>query len=181
MVMGRTPSAFHWREDPRKVRLMEWLTTPPSERQPDSKTKLAAELGVTIRSLRDWMSKPDFREDWDREAKDIVGTPERAQQVLDTLFKAATDPLNRNHVQAAKLYLDATNAITPPPIKVEVTRPSELSDAELDALLAQGAAELRTERDARPDAKVIELPREPQPPRGLDVLHALMEDNDASD
>lgn len=138
---------------------MDWLTTPPSERQPDSQAKLATELGVSPRSIRDWMSKADFREDWDREAKAIVGTPERAQQVLDTLFAAATDPLNRNHVQAAKLYLEATNAITPPPMKVEVTRPSELNDDELDALLAKGAAELRVERDARPDAQVIELHR----------------------
>jgi hypothetical protein len=139
---------------------MEWLTTPPQERKPDSQAKLATELGVSARSIRDWMSKKDFREDWDREAKEIVGSPERAQQVLDTLFEAAIDKGNRSHVQAAKLYLEATNAITPPPIKVEVSKPSELSDAELDALLAQGAAELRKERDSRPDAQVVPIRRE---------------------
>jgi hypothetical protein len=33
-------------------------------------------------------------------------------------------------------------------LEVTVKRPEQLSDDELDALLAQGASELRTERDA---------------------------------
>lgn len=136
----------HWTEDPRKLRLMEWLTTPRGEREPPTQDGLAAELGCHPRSIRVWMARPDFRADWDREAKNVIGSPERAQHVLDTLYRAATDPNNRNAVGAAKLYLEATNSIKPPPIEVKVIKPSDLSDDDLDALLAQGAAELAAQR-----------------------------------
>ena len=125
---------------------MEWLTTPREARQPPTQQGLADELGVHPRSLRIWMARDDFRADWDREAKQVIGSPERAQEVLDKLYKAAIDPTNRNQVQAAKLYLEATNSIKPPPIEVKLTKPSELSDIELDALLAQGARELAEQR-----------------------------------
>jgi hypothetical protein len=72
--------------------------------------------------------------------------------VLNTLFRAATDPDNRNEVAAAKLYLQATNSIKP--IEVRMRKPSELSDEELDALLAHGALDLAKERQ-----KVVELRR----------------------
>ncbi len=125
---------------------MNWLTTPKSERDPPTRREIAAELGVANRSLDDWMHREDFRADWDRQARQIVGSPERAQHVLDTLYKAATDPHNRQAVAAAKLYLEATNSIKPQPIEVKVTKPAELSDEELDQLLASGAAQLREER-----------------------------------
>jgi hypothetical protein len=127
---------------------MEWLTTPKADRQPPFKQGLADELGVSPRVLSDWQQRPDFRDAWDREAKAVVGTPERAQAVLDELYKAATDPTNRAQVQAAKLYLEATNSIRPPSIEVTVKKTTELTDDELDALLTQGATALREERNA---------------------------------
>jgi hypothetical protein len=127
---------------------MEWLTTPRSERVPPTQSKLADEIGVHLRTLRDWMNDPVFREAWERQAKAVIGDPDRTQNVLDTLYRAAIDPEHRFHVQAAKLYLEATNSIKPPPIEVTVSKPSELSDDELDALLAQGATALRQERNA---------------------------------
>src|SRR5262245_35783332 len=108
----------HWSEDPRKLRLMEWLTTPRHDRQPPTRVALAVELGVANRSLGEWMNREDFRNDWERQARTVVGSPERAQHVLDTLYRAAVDPNNRNHVQAAKLYLEATNSIKPQPLEV---------------------------------------------------------------
>jgi len=125
---------------------MQWLTTPKSEREPPTQAKLADELGVHIRSIRDWMNDPVFREAWDREAKAVVGDPDRIQSVLDTLYRAAIDPDNKTQVQAAKLYLEATNSIKPPAIEVTFAKPAELSDEQLDELLAQGAAALRAER-----------------------------------
>jgi hypothetical protein len=139
-----------WSDDPRKLRLMDWLTTPKQERVPSSQAKLADELGVHVRSIRDWMQDPVFRDAWDREAKAVVGNPERAQTVLDTLYAAATDPGNKAQVQAAKLYLEATNSIKPPPIEVTVRKAADLTDDELDAFLAQSAAALRAERDEAP-------------------------------
>ena len=66
---------------------------------------------------------------------------------MDRLYFDATDPKSRTRVQAAKLYLEATNAIKPPPVEITVKRPTDLTDEELDALLAQGAASLREERE----------------------------------
>jgi hypothetical protein len=66
---------------------------------------------------------------------------------MDTLYVAATDPANKAQVAAAKLYLEATNAIKPPSLEVTVKRPVDLTDAELDELIAKGAAEMRAERD----------------------------------
>lgn len=151
--MARHPAFTPFGDDPRKVRFLDWLCTPPTEREPRTRKALAEELRITTRLLNVWQNKPDFREAWDRQAKAVAGSPERAQHVLDTLYAAAVDPSNRNQVQAAKLYLEATNAIKPQSMEVTVKRAAELSDEELDALLAQGAAELKAERD-----NVIPLP-----------------------
>lgn len=123
-------------------RYLEWLCTPPMERQPASKNKFAAEVGYSARTLRDWEAKPLFREEWEKRSKDIQGSPERHQQVLDTLFAKATAD---GDVQAAKLWLTAMDKITPPTVKVDQTVTSkkaiaDLSDDELAALLAQEAA-----------------------------------------
>jgi hypothetical protein len=44
------------------------------------------------------------------------------------------------------LYLEATNAIKPPTIEMTLKRPVDMTDDELDALLAQGAKELNEAR-----------------------------------
>lgn len=133
--------------DYRKARLLEWLTTPPRERQPQTVEALATELGVDRRSLSNWRRQPEFREAWEAAAREVVGSPERTQQVLDTLFRAAIDATNKQQVTAARLYLEATDAIKPKPIEVRVAKPSDLTDDELDALLSQGAAALHRERN----------------------------------
>lgn len=144
---------LRWDDDDwRKRRLMDWLLAPAHEREPHSRTGLAQLLSVDVRTLRNWQDEPRFREEWDRRVAKVIGDPERAQEVIDTLYLAATDPRNRNHVQAAKLFLEATNAIKPPPIEVTVKRPVDLTDAELDELLAQGAAQLKAEQREAADA-----------------------------
>jgi hypothetical protein len=81
--------------------------------------------------------------------------------VLDTLFSAATDPDNRSHVQAAKLYLEATNSIRPATVEVNVNKkPTELSDRELDELIAQGALAARSIRPESPQPEAVADQRE---------------------
>jgi hypothetical protein len=133
-------------DDPRKVRLMTWLTTPPMERNPKTQVKLAESLGISKRTLTAWMNQPEFRDAWERQARAVQGTPERQQVVLDVLYAAATDPHNRQQVQAAKLFLEATRAIRPPTVELRVRDPRELTDEELDSMLAEGAAQLAEER-----------------------------------
>lgn len=135
-----------WDDDWRKTLLMTWLCTPPKDRNPASKSSLAAMFGVDLRTINLWINEPSFRNEWARRAGKVIGSEDRAKEVLDTLYAVASDASHRNQVQAAKLFLEATNAIRPQPMEVTVRKPSELSDDELDALLAQGARSLADER-----------------------------------
>ena len=152
--MGTKPG-WRWDDDWRHVKFMDWLVTPPGHRDPSSREKLAAVFGIDARTMRQWQEHPQFREEWQRRVSKLVGSPERTQRVMDTLYASATDVTNRNQVQAAKLYLEATNAIKPPPMEVTVKRPTELTDDELDALLAQGAKELRAQHDAASGSSAV--------------------------
>jgi hypothetical protein len=126
-------------EDPRHLRLLDWLTTVPRERNPKTKQGLADEIGVSTRSLRDWQSKPEFVKVWEQRVRDVAGSPERTQLVLEALFETATDRQDRGHVSAAKLYLEAVEAISPPKVNVSVTDTRQLSDEELNTLIADRA------------------------------------------
>lgn len=135
--------AARWDDDYRRVKLLDWLVTPAGHREPSTKTALAELLGVNPRTLRQWQEEPAFRDAWRARVSKMVGSPERAQNIMNSLYEAAIDVSNRNQVQAAKLYLEATNSIKPPPVELTVKKTSELTDEELDALLVQGAKELR--------------------------------------
>ena len=133
-----------WRDDPRKLCFMEWLCTPSSERDPPTRLQLAAEIGVSNRTLGNWMSQRDFREAWAEEARNVIGSPKRQAKVLETLYHTATDPTNKQHVVAAKLYLQVTNALIP---RVEPTTvdPTKLTDEELQAFLTASEEASATE------------------------------------
>lgn len=45
-----------------KVAYLEWLMTPPGEREPTAKTAMAEELGVSFKTLYNWESEPEFQE-----------------------------------------------------------------------------------------------------------------------
>jgi DNA-binding transcriptional regulator YbjK len=99
---------------------------------------MAAHLGVDITTLRRWEKKPNFRQQWQDKVDDIQGSPERTQAVLDMLYNKATQD---NDVKSAQLYLQATNRMAPPTVEVKTDRKmSEMSDAELDALIASVAS-----------------------------------------
>jgi hypothetical protein len=117
---------------------LDWLCTAPSERVPPSKNKMAGHLGVDITTLRRWEKKPNFRQQWQDKVDDIQGSPERTQAVLDMLYNKATQD---NDVKSAQLYLQATNRMAPPTVEVKSDRKlTELSDSELDALIASVAS-----------------------------------------
>jgi hypothetical protein len=117
---------------------LDWLCTAPSERVPPSKKQMAVHLGVDITTLRRWEKKPNFRQQWQDKVDDIQGSPERTQAVLDMLYNKAT---RDNDVKSAQLYLQATNRMAPPTVEVKSDRKlAELSDSELDALIASVAS-----------------------------------------
>lgn len=124
---------------------MEWLCTVPSERQPSTRAELASQLNISPRTLTNWANDPQFQAAWRERAEEVIGDPTRAAAVLDMLYKAAINP-KRPNVQAAKLYLEATNAIRPQKVEVTVKRSTELTDAELEELIAANAREEQSRR-----------------------------------
>lgn len=136
-------------EDARKVRLLEWLTTPPAERSPDSQNKLADEIGVTSKTLRNWKVEPEFRALWEKTAKDVIGDPEKIQNLIDDIYEGARDRNETlaSRVRAAELFFKVTDAIRPPAVDQARKAASEYSDAELQALIAQAAQQELKERN----------------------------------
>lgn len=129
--------------DARQEEFLNWLMTPAGHRDPSSQDKLAQKLGVDETTLRRWKKKPAFKMEWEKRVGDLQQSPERTQKLLDSLYERALGGDNNS----AKLYLQATNRLAPTQVQVEhSTKPSEISDAELDALIASVA---RTEADSR--------------------------------
>jgi hypothetical protein len=125
---------------------LDWLCTAPSERDPLTKTKFAAKHNIHAKTLARWEKKPYFREQWESRVQAIQGSPERTQRVLDTLYARALD----GDTKSAQLYLQATNRMAPPTIEIKNERKAaELSDAELDELIAAVAAREKQARQLK--------------------------------
>ena len=122
---------------------VEWLCTAPSERVPATKKAMALELGVDITTLRRWEKKEVFRNAWKDTVDEVQGSPERTQRLLDTLYSKALD----GDTKSAQLYLQATNRMAPPTVTVQSNKKAaELSDAELDSLIAAVAEREKAQR-----------------------------------
>ena len=122
---------------------VDWLCTAPSERLPATKKAMALELGVDITTLRRWEKKEVFRNAWKDSVDEVQGSPERTQRLLDTLYSKALD----GDTKSAQLYLQATNRMAPPTVTVQSNKKaSELSDDELDSLIAAVAEREKSNR-----------------------------------
>jgi hypothetical protein len=122
---------------------LDWLCTAPSERIPPSKHKMAVHLGVNETTIRRWEKKEVFRDRWKEQVDEVQGSPERTQRLLDTLYAKALD----GDTKSAQLYLQATNRMAPPTVTVQSNKKaSELSDDELDSLIAAVAEREKSNR-----------------------------------
>lgn len=122
---------------------LDWLCTAPSERTPNSKKAYALEHRIDITTLRRWQRKDVFRTQWKTRVDEIQGSPERTQALLDNLYNKAL----AGDTKSAELYLKATNRMAPPTVTVQSNKKTgELSDAELDELIAAMAERERASR-----------------------------------
>lgn len=128
--------------DSRQLQYLEWLVTPSPERVPRTQAEMARQLQVDPTTLRRWEKKPTFKKEWDNRVNEIQGSPERTQRLLDALYTKALEGDNR----AAQLYLQATNRLVAPTPVSQTTTASELSDEELDKLLASLAEREQSKR-----------------------------------
>jgi hypothetical protein len=109
--------------------------------------KYAIQEGVDETTLRRWKKKPAFKMEWEKRISEQQQSPERTQKLLDNLYQRALEGDNNS----AKLYLQATNRLAPTQVQVEhSTKPSEISDAELDSLIASVAqSEIESRRELK--------------------------------
>lgn len=121
-------------------RYIHWLLTPVPEREPPNQQRLAEELGVTYKTMKEWKNRREFLAEWERQYLKHIGSPERKSHIMDTLYKTATDGDDPKHVQAAKEYFAIEGSLKPQRMDVTVSRDaSELSDDQINAMLAAHA------------------------------------------
>ena len=135
-------------DDPRHQEFLEWLCTLKKDRQPSTMAALADKLGVHVRTLRDWKERPDFIKAHEALVRRLTGAPERTQEVLAALHETALDREHRQHVAAAKTWLDQTGWLG-----AQVTKESgdatKLTDEQLRSLIEAKATEIATTRGIR--------------------------------
>ena len=134
-------------EDARKTKLLHWLLLPKAERQPSSQVKFAEEVGVSPRTIRDWMAHPTFRAVWEKEAK-AVFDPSMVQAVIDRMYAHALDDTSPKQAKAWELFLKTVDALRPPQMDMAAKKAAEMTDAELEAMIAQAAQSERAQREA---------------------------------
>jgi hypothetical protein len=138
------------RQDAKKMAFIEWLTTPPTAREPRTEREFAVANDLHYKTLYNWKQDREFREVWQDNTDKVIGGEDRRQMVMEALFRTASDDHNPRHVAAAKLYLEAIKAMSPTKAGVQVSHKAlgMLTDEEIDALMARGIAEQRAELDA---------------------------------
>ena len=123
--------------EPKQEQYLNWLVVPAPYREPRTEEAMAELLGVNDSTLRRWKKKPAFAAEWKKRVEELQGSPERTQKLMDNLYDRALNGDNK----AAQLYLQATGRMAPTQVNVEhSTKVSEISDEELDALIASVAA-----------------------------------------
>ena len=128
--------------DPRQEQYLNWLLTPAPARQPSSPQKYCDLHNIDPTTVRRWQKKPHFIKEWDKRVEELQGSPERTQRILDALYEKGLD----GDVRAAKLYLEATHRLIPTKAVEQKVTTSELSDEELDELIAKVADREKTQR-----------------------------------
>lgn len=131
--------------DVRQEQYLNWLLAPAHERTPSTQTQFAEELGVDPTTLRRWEKKEYFKKEWERRVNDLQGSPERTQRLLDALYNKAIE----GDTRAANLYLQATHRLIPPPTATTNRSMAELSDEELDQLIAKVAEREKNSRQLK--------------------------------
>jgi hypothetical protein len=124
---------------------LDWLLLPSELKVPHTNQEWAAEHNLTPNTLTNWKKLPMFAERWKDGIKGMAVSPERTQMLLDSLFKKGIN----GDVKSAQLYLQATNQMPNPrqEINIKSDNARELSDGELEALIAQYAQTEKKKRD----------------------------------
>ena len=86
-----------------RAQYLEWIMTPPAEREPQYKKDIAKKLGVNRSTLYKWENETDFQEQL-RELKTKWGLRWHGE-ILGRLMKIVTEGADSQSIQAAKILL----------------------------------------------------------------------------
>jgi hypothetical protein len=125
--------------DWRKQELLQWLCTLPNDRDPSTAKEMAERLGISAQTMRNWKDDAEFLEAWQYLYRRTIGSPERMQLVLERLFETATDRTDPRQVPAAREYRIAVEGVAPTKVEMTVRSAKDLSDEDLEAMMAAAA------------------------------------------
>jgi len=133
--------------DWRRQHFLDRLCAIPEDRDPPTMKALATKLSISYETLNRWKRDSQFLAEWETQYRQTVGSPEKAQRVVERLYETAEDRTDPRQVQAAKAYLEAIDAIRPKKVEVTVNRPArDLTDEQLYSILAERAAQELAQR-----------------------------------
>jgi DNA-binding XRE family transcriptional regulator len=84
---------------------LAWVCQPKDERQPRTKTEMAAAMGVTVQTLFAYERDPEFG----KAVSEKLGQSfrvDRLPDLFERLYQTATDPENPRQVAAARTLLE---------------------------------------------------------------------------
>jgi len=144
VLVWRCAEPYHQRMKPnpndwRVERYIEWLCTPPVQRDPSSTEEFAKSIELTATILRRWRSDDDFVKAWERQYRKTVGNPARIMAVMEALVETASDRTDPRMVPAAKVYLEAVGKLRPQAEQIQAKDVRKMSDDELFKILADRA------------------------------------------
>ncbi len=140
-------------DDFRRQVFIEWLCTPKRDREPQTQDEFAEQHGIGYTSLNRWKKDRTFLLAWEQYYLQTVGSPERKQNLLDTLYRTGTDADDPRHVAAASKYMELVDGLRPQKLDITVNRPAkDLSDEELDRIAGLLVARERAARERDQEA-----------------------------
>lgn len=123
---------------------IEWLCTPKAIREPKNQVQYGQQNHIHHKTLAKWKTDLDFKRAWDHRLTELQVDPENLEAVMDALLSKAL----KEDTKAISMWMDVYRQFRPAPEPEveEVTVLSELSDDELDALVADSVAQERMRR-----------------------------------
>lgn len=131
---GNVPRSSREAKQQRQAAYLAWLLLPKDEREPRTKTEMAARLGVTIQALLGYERDPAFAD----EVRSRLGHAfkvDRLPALFEALYVTATDPDNPRQVTAARTLLEWFGRSQ---AEASNQHLSELTDEQLAALAEAG-------------------------------------------
>jgi hypothetical protein len=110
---------------------LDWLLS--DIKSPPSQAQWAMANDVNERTVQTWKKDPRFVAEWEKRAADKNISPERIQDMVDTLYQAGKN----GDIKAAKDYIDYVSRFLPPPeLRTNDKGIQGMSDEELDAAIS---------------------------------------------